>query len=202
MDRRRARSRSRRTGRPPRGSARAPRRAAARRRGRARARRPCSTSPAGRRCRTPPRRCRRSASSAPSSRARSRSAASAPTNGDEVVLRRGRADEPERVGVRRAARGSRSSRLTDVLHARRSPAARPSSGPRRRRCRRPVRPIRKGERGGGTRERRLARVEPAEEHDGAGVPRGSIDELLVLVHRRSLRRSRRSRASCGCARSR
>jgi hypothetical protein len=42
-----------------------------------------------------------------------------------------------------------------------------------------------GERGGGARERRLARVEPAEEHDGMRVTRSSVDELLVLVHGRS-----------------
>ena len=108
-----------------------------------------------------------------------------------MILRRDRADEPERVSLRHPLR-DKVIRFADVLHAHRRRRTDRLLGHVRIDVRdAPADPQR--ERGGRPRERALACVEPAEEQDRAGVPRCLIDELLVLVHRGSSVRSRRSR---------
>ena len=98
----------------------------------------------------------------------------------QVVLGRRRSHEPERVGVGEpfqrevvgltdvleAHGGGGSDRLlgdvgVEVGHGATSP---------------------EGIGGGGTSQGALARVEAADEHDGACLPGGSIDEPVVLVH--------------------
>jgi hypothetical protein len=99
---------------------------------------------------------------------------------DEVILGRGRPDEPQGVGLGHPLHRE-IVRLPDVLHADR----------RRRPDRllrhvgveirdRPADPQRV--RGGRACERALARVKTADEHHGPRVASGSVDELLVLVH--------------------
>ena len=110
---------------------------------------------------------------------------------DQVILRRDRADEPQGVGLGHPL-GDQVVGFADVLHAHRRGRTHrllghvridvgdPSADPQR-------------ESGGRSGEGALAGVEPAEEQDRAGMPRCLIDELLVLVHRGSSVRSRRSR---------